>query len=274
MKRQYLWAGMLVVGAALALASCSPQQGTPAAKTPPASPAAAADSTALARAAVANPARPEKDRTDDAARKPATVLAFAGIAPGMTVLEMEAGSGYYTELLSRMVGPKGHVIMQNPAAFDKFLGERVAARLAGGRLPNVRLSKTKFDHLDAPDGSVDVVTWFLGPHELFYTPKGGDSLGDPKTSFAEIFRVLKPGGILVVLDHAAAAGAPSSSGSTLHRIDPAIVKTLAQDAGLVRVDQSSVLANPDDDHSLMVFDPKIRRKTDRFLLKFKKPKAA
>ena len=273
MTIQHTLASILLAGAVLA--ACSPDGDKRASRTPPAAPASAQkpapDHAALAQAAVADPARPEKDRADDAARKPAAVLAFAGIAPGMTVLEMEAGSGYYTELLSRMVGPKGQVIMQNPAAFDKFLGERVAARLANGRLGNVRLSRSPFDHLDAPDASVDVVTWFLGPHELFYVPRDSGPLGDPKASFADIFRVLKPGGTLVVLDHAAAAGAPSSTGGKTHRIDPAIVKQLAQEAGFVLAAQSDVLANPEDDHSLMVFDPKVRRKTDRFLLKFVKP---
>lgn len=271
---------LMVAGMSAALVACGQNANTGKAapappKSAPATKAAPApDFAALAAAAVADPARPDKDRADDAARKPAAVLAFAGIAPGMTVLEMEAGSGYYTQMLSTLAGPSGHVIMQNPAAFDAFLGERVAARLAGGRLGNVRLSKTSFDALDAPDASVDVVTWFLGPHELFYTPKDGASLGDPKASFAQIFRVLKPGGALVVLDHAAAAGAPSSTGGKTHRIDPAIVKALARNAGLELVASSAVLANPDDDHNLLVFDPRVRRKTDRFLLKFKKPESA
>lgn len=225
----------------------------------------------LAEAAVANPDRPEADRNDDALRKPADVLAFAGIKPGMTVFELEAGRGYYTELKSYMVGPDGEVVMQSAPAFESFLGEAIAARLADDRLPNVRRSISNFDNLDAADGSVDIVTWFLGPHELYFTPPGVETLGDVQKTYAEIYRILKPGGTFVVLDHAAAPGAPETTGAATHRIDPAIVKALVEDAGFEFVAESDVLRNPDDDYDMSVFDPAVRRQTDRFLLKYKKP---
>lgn len=219
--------------------------------------------------------RLEADKKDDEIRKADKVLEFTGIWPGMTVLEMEAGKGYYTELMSRVVGPKGSVIMQNPWAFDAFItAEDWAMRMGadGKRLANVRLSKTDFDALDAPDNSVDVVTWFLGPHELFFTMEDGTTLGEAGKSYAEIFRVLKPGGHFIVLDHAANAGDPESTGGTLHRIDPAAVRTRAEHAGLVFTDASKVLGNPGDDHTANVFAPEMRRKTDRFLHKYTKPK--
>ena len=259
--------GMICAAAALALAACAEggrDQGVEAL-------AAASSAEERIALAVALRARPEEDRKDDAMRNPAAVLAFTGIEPGATVFEMEAGRGYYTELFSALAGPDGTVVMQNPPGFDGFLGDAVAARLADNRLPNVRLSKSAFDMLDAPDASVDVVTWFLGPHELYFTPSDGVSLGGVEETYQDVMRILKPGGFFVVLDHAAAAGAPQTTGGSLHRIDPAIIKGLVEAAGFELVAESDALRNPDDDHMMGVFDPAVRRKTDRFLLKYQKP---
>jgi predicted methyltransferase len=221
-------------------------------------------------AILSDPARAEADKKDDAARRPAEVLAFAGIRPGATILEMEVGRGWYTEILSAAVGPTGKIITQNPAEFA-YSSPALATRRAAGRLPNVVETTTHFDKLEAADGSVDKVLWILGPHELYYVPKDSTGLGDPAKAYAEIMRVLKPGGEFIAMDHAANAGAPSSTGGTIHRIDPAIVLASANAAGLVFVDQSDVLANPQDDRSKMVFDATVRRHTDQFLFRFRKP---
>jgi len=218
-----------------------------------------------------DPSRPADDAADDAARKPDAVLAFAGVAAGMDVYEMEAGGGYYTELLSRAVGDTGSVVMQNPVSFDAFLGDSVEVRLADSRLANVSLQKMTFGEISEETGSKDFVTWILGPHELWYVPDDGVSLGDPEAVFAIIVDMLKSGGIFLAVDHAAAEGAPSSTGGDTHRIDPAIIRTMAEAAGLEFVASSDVLANADDDHTLGVFDPAIRRMTDRFVMTFKKP---
>ncbi len=219
-----------------------------------------------------HPDRPAGDAEDDAARKPAAVLEFVDAAAGMNVYELEAGAGYYTELLSRIVGPEGSVVMQNPASFDAFLGDSVEQRLAGERLANVTLRKSPFDDLDAEAGSQDRVTWFLGPHELWYTPDGAEpgSFGDPAAAFAAIAQALKPGGQFIVLDHSAPDGSPESTGGTTHRIDKAIIIAQAEAAGLTLIATSDLLANPEDDRTILVFDPAVRRKTDRFLLKFRK----
>ncbi len=256
---------------ALGVAACSkPAEptapaATPAAEATPAAPAV--DYAALLTAAD----RPIADASDDAARKPAEVLAFSKIAPGQTVLEIEAGGGYYTELLSHAVGPNGKVIMQNPEFGPEFAKD-IELRIKDNRLPNVVRSTTLFDTYEAADNSVDVATWFLGPHELFFKPKQKpDGFGDPAKAFAEVFRVLKPGGYFVILDHAAAAGAPTTSGNDLHRIDPMQVKAMATAAGFVLEEENPLLTNAADDHTKGVFDPSIRRHTDQFLLRYKKP---
>lgn len=220
--------------------------------------------------AVAHDGRTDNDIADDPSRKPIDVLTFVGVKPGIHIFEVEAGRGYYTELFSHIVGEDGKVYMQNPAGFDAFLGDAVAMRLADNRLPNVISTKSSFDNLQADDESVDLVTWFLGPHELFFTPADGVPLGEVEQSYAEIFRILKPGGQFVVLDHAAMPGSSVDTGQTLHRIDPIIVRRLAEGAGFELIDESDVLRNSDDDYSVHVFDASVRRKTDRFLMKFRK----
>lgn len=248
------------------------------AATAPADPAPEAPSAKVApggfdyESAFRQDDRPEQDYEMYPVRKSAEVLSFTGVMPGMRVVEMEAGGGFYTELFSRVVGPEGKVYMQNPVSFKNFLGDSVAKRV-DGRLLNVQIVESAFDNLsDVPDNDADIVTWFLGPHELWYTPEGEPegALGDPDMSFDEIARVLKPGGHLVVLDHSAPAGSPPTTGGETHRIDKAVIIALAEQHGLILVEESDILANPDDDRTIQVFNPAVRRKTDRFLLKFSK----
>lgn len=231
--------------------------------------AGAASAGEAIAAALASPDRPEADVADDVNRNPAEVLAFAGLEPGMTVFEMEAGSGYYTEILARAVGASGAVVMQNPPSFDSFVGDAYETRTGNGRLPNVRVSKTAFDALDAPDGSVDLVTWILGPHELGFSP-GGANLGDPAGTFREIARILKPGGALLAIDHIAQAGSGVEVGGTLHRITEALTTELATAAGLTVASTSDLQKNPGDPLDVGVFDPSIQGETSKFIVLYRK----
>lgn len=216
--------------------------------------------------------RPAEDYEAYTLRKSAEVLAFTGVLPGMTVVEMEAGDGFYTELFASVVGTGGAVYQQNPAQFDAFLGDSVEKRGHLTRYPQVEYVKSPFDEMPIADGEADMVTWFLGPHELWFVPDGEEMglFGGTEATYAEIVRVLKPGGVFIALDHMAPEGAPPTTGGDTHRIDKAIVIEMAEAAGLTLVDESTVLANPDDDLTVNVFDPAVRRKTDRFLLKFRK----
>jgi predicted methyltransferase len=223
-------------------------------------------------AAFAKDDRPASDYEQHETRKMRDVLAFTGISNGMTVIDMEAGGGVYTEVFSKTVGADGRVHMQSPQLFDAFSGDAIKARVANGRLGNVEQMRTAFDTLPVSGGSVDVVAWFLGPHELWFYPEGAPKgiLGDPEKAFSEIARVLKSGGHFIALDHKAAPGSPAETGGTTHRIDKAIIIDLAAAAGLRLVDESDLLANANDDYTKGVYDPTVRRKTDRFLLKFAK----
>lgn len=222
-------------------------------------------------AIVASPDRSDADKARDADRKPAQALAFFQIKPGQSVFEVEAGGGYFTELYSLAVGPEGAVVMQNIQGFADYAKDEIAGRRIGeGRLANVRQSISKNDDLDAADNSMDVATWVQGPHDLY--SNDAPYFGDPSGSFAEIYRIVKPGGVFAVIDHAAVEGAPASVGEDLHRIDKARVLELATSAGFVLEAESDFLANPDDDHTMLAFAPDIRGKTDQFALRFRKPK--
>ncbi len=224
----------------------------------------------LVSAALQHTDRPLADVADDARRMPLEVLAFAGLEAGMDVLELEAGGGYYTEILSRAVGADGSVIMHNPQSFDSFLGNQLEVRTGGNRLPNVSISRSNFDELEAADASIDLVTWILGPHELWYEPAENVTLGDPEESFTEIARVLKPGGLFLAVDHIAAPQSGPEVGGTLHRIREDIITGLADNAGLEVIRTSNLHKNPDDPLDNNVFDPAIQGQTSKFVVLYRK----
>ena len=224
------------------------------------------------QAAVDNSMRPEADRQRDAARKPGEVLSFIGPMPGMTVLDVFSGGGYYSEILSHLLGPDGQVIAHYNEAYQVFSGKEFEARYADNRWTNVRTYKSEANDIDLKEESVDVAIFILGFHDIYYKPEEGDWPSiDAKLFMENIYRALVPAGTLVVLDHAAAAGSPSESGNTLHRIDSQIVKSVILEAGFEYLGSSDVLRHPEDDLTQLVFSKEIRGKTDRFLLKFRKP---
>jgi predicted methyltransferase len=244
---------------------------TPASQAP-AAPPATSDADAIANALKA-PGRLPEDLQQDAGRKPAEVLAFFGVKPGMTVLDLFSGGGYYTEILSALVGPSGRVYAHNNSPYLDFDKEPIAKRYQDpARLPNVERFIAENNALELPDNKFDFVLMSMVYHDVYLVDEehGWPRIDAPKM-LAEIYSSMKPGAVLGVIDHVAAAGSPPETGNTLHRIDPELLKREISAAGFVLDAQSDVLRNPEDDHTLPVFDPKIRGKTDRVVLRFRKP---
>ena len=222
--------------------------------------------------AVANPDRLEGDSDADGRRKPAAVLEFFGIEPGMRVLEMFAGGGYYTELLSYVVGPEGSVVAQNNAAYVQYSKATLEKRFVEGRLGNVERLLAENNELDLPADSFDAAVFVLAYHDVYYIdpPNGWPEIDGP-AMLAEIFRSLRPGAVVGVVDHVAPEGAPPETGNTLHRIDPGLLRKDFEAAGFVFEAESNVLRSSEDDYSKPMFDPAVRGKTDRFVFRFRRP---
>ncbi len=251
-----------------AMLACSQQNSEPSAGAVDAS----AVDAAVYAAAVADTSRPEADIARDAGRKPADVLTFFSIAPGMSVLDLFSGGGYYAELLSHVVGPDGHIVAHSNSAYLNFVGDEFKARHADNRLANVDVLMAENNELDLNADQFDAILMVLSYHDTYMVdPENGWPEFNIPQLHAELFDSLKPGGTLGIIDHYATAGSPPETGGTLHRIDRDIVIAELELAGFVLDAKSDLLRNMEDDHSLGVFDPSIRGKTDRFVLRFKKP---
>ena len=234
----------------------------------PLSTATADDYDDLIKAAVDNPARAEKNSVRDDLRKPGEVIKFMGVAPGMTVLDMVSNGGYYAEILAGVVGDEGRVIahsfsnsgMDPDNAYAKYIRE-------SAHMSNVVPIYAGFNDLDLKENTLDRVFLIQNFHDFYFDRFAVDV---PRI-LAMYRKTLKPGGIMAVIDHQAEAGAPSTTGTTLHRIDPEIVKRDMLAAGFILDGQSTILINDTDDKTKLVFDPSVRGKTSRFILRFKNP---
>jgi predicted methyltransferase len=223
-------------------------------------------------AAVANPDRPATDRDRDLNRKPAEVMRFFDVRPGMTVLEMFSGGGYYVEVLARIVGPEGKVYAHNNSAHRRFLADAIALRFRDQRLANVIRLDTEAEDIQLAPASLDGVFVVLAYHDVYVRPDQNWPAIDRAAMLHAIFDALKPGATLGVVDHIARPGDdPAEIATALHRIDEGVVIRDIEQAGFVLEDRSGILRNPADDYQKRVFDPQIRGRTDRFVLRFRKP---
>jgi predicted methyltransferase len=228
-------------------------------------PAAITSSSPHIVAAVASTKRPAADRARDADRKPAEMLAFAGIAPGQRVADFIPGGGYFTHLFAEAVGATGKVYALVPPPGAQREDPPIKAVVA--LYPNAVLVQQSFTTLSVPE-PLDVIFTAQNYHDLHLTRFNLDWAQVNR----QIFAALKPGGVYVVVDHSAKAGAEVGVADTLHRIDPAIVRRELEAAGFVLEAESNVLRNPADTLELAVFDPAIRGHTDQFVMRFRRPK--
>jgi len=219
----------------------------------------------------ATAARSEANVKLDESRKPVEVLKFLGLQQGMWVADPFGGNLYWAEITSPAVGPKGRVTIWQPKQFygqkgyDNFMALHA-------RQPNVWLRVSPFEAPDLP-GKYDFMLINLDYHDVYWeSAKNGIVRMDPDAWLKTIYDSMKPGGVVGIIDHVAKPGDTRATVEALHRIDPEVVKADFKRAGFKLEATSDILRNPADDHSLNVFDPKIRGKTDRFVFKFRKPR--
>jgi predicted methyltransferase len=221
------------------------------------------------QAAVASPDRPAKDRDEDIKRKPVEVMTLAGVAPGQKVIDIFSSGGWYAELLSRVVGPKGRVYAQNPPSVMKRFGDKaITERLANNRLPNVvRLDKEP-NAMELAPNSLDGAMINLVFHDLQWITQ------DVPGFLNDLHKALKKGAWVAVIDHAAPAGTRDSFAKDprgQHRIDEAFARELFEAAGFRLAATSDILRNPSDDRQKAFFAPEMRdRLTDKFIYIYRK----
>jgi predicted methyltransferase len=222
-------------------------------------------------AAVAHAGRSAADVKRDPLDHPADILRLSGIKPGMRVADVLAGDGYYSELASYVVGPKGKVFMINNAAFDHWSEGPLQARLESDRLGNVEHETLDLNHMSLEPGSLDAIFLIKVYHDLYWV----DSEGvwpkiDTGGVLDQLVRSLKPGGVLLLVDHSAKAGSGNTAASSLHRIDESYAIKDFESRGLKVVAKSDLLRRPDDARDQLTYKGPMLGKTDRFVLVLRK----
>lgn len=224
-------------------------------------------------AAVGSSSRSADNVKLDSGRRPAQVLQFLGLKPGMNVLDLFGANAYWAEITAPVVGPKGHVTVWNPSqfysdkrkqAFDAFMGSH----------PNVSIVISPFEAPDLPKNYADWVILNDNYHDTYWqNEKYKIPKMDPNAFVSAVYAAMKPGATIGVIDHVASPNSDArATVEKFHRIDPNVVKADFKRAGFVFVGSSDILRNPADDHSAEVHDPRIAGKTDRFIFMFKKPR--
>jgi len=223
---------------------------------------------AYVTAALADPNRPANNKEGDSFRLPAETLAFSGVRPGMTVGEFYPGGGYFTRLLSDVVGPKGHVYGIENDRWKSSV-EADQALVASGNWKNVSMDVQPFGTVKFPK-PLDIAWVTQNYHDLKIAKYG---IVDTPAFDRAVYAALKPGGIYFILDHQGAPGLSNTEIEKLHRINRDVVVKEVTSAGFKLVEEGSFLRRSGDDHTKPIFDESIRGKTDQYALKFVKPKS-
>lgn len=226
----------------------------------------------VAASVAATSSRTEANVKLDESRKPAEVLTFLGLEKGMRVLDMFGANQYWAEIIAPAVGPDGFVVVWQP---NQFMNDKRRATFAGfaAKQKNVLLINSPFEQPSIGTNAYDFILMNLDYHDVYWE-SSERKIGrmEPDTWLARLYAAAKPGAVVGIIDHIATPGGDTRAVvEKLHRIDPAVVKADFERAGFVLEAQSDLLRNPADDHSLNVFDDKIRGKTDRFIFRFRKP---
>jgi predicted methyltransferase len=215
------------------------------------------------------PGRPQADHARDSTDHPVELLAFAGVSPGMSIADVFAGGGYWSELLSQQVGSAGKVVLYNNPAFIGFVGAALDERLAGGRLKNVTRIDAEAAAIGLQPASLDGALLVNVVHDFFVTEKDWDVTAEQV--LPQLRAALKPGAFLLVMDHHAVAGRGTTRAQDLHRIEESAARATLDKYGFVFVKSSELQHNTTDDHTLVVFDKSVRGHTDRFVLLYRNP---
>jgi predicted methyltransferase len=224
-------------------------------------------------AAVAHTGRSAADLKRDSLDHPADILRLSGIKPGMRVADVLAGDGYYSELASYVVGPKGKVYMINNAAFDHWSDGPLQERLASNRLGNVEHETLDLNHMNLKAASLDAVFLIKVYHDLYWVDSEGTATWpkiDTGSVLDQLAHALKPGGILLLVDHSAKTGSGNTAASSLHRIEESYAVKDFESRGLKVVAKSDLLRRPDDARDQLSYKGPALGKTDRFVLLFRK----
>jgi predicted methyltransferase len=226
-------------------------------------PALAADD--LIAAAIANPARTAQDHERDARDKPAEVMAFAGVKPGMTVIDLFSAGGYWTELLSGAVGPQGKVLAVNNVPYSIYSKDDIKKRFGDGHMKNVELHVVEASHMYLPPKSADLVMIVMAYHDVYWIDeKEGWPQIDTDGFLKSLKAAIKPGGKLLIIDHNAAPGTGKEIAGKLHRLNEEWSRQSLTSAGFTYVKSYDGLRNPKDQLDKMVYDPAVKGKTDRY----------
>lgn len=237
-------------------------------------PAVAWAAPADVAAAVANvSARTEANVKLDEGRKPAELLSFLGLERGMHVLDMFGANRYWVEIVAPAIGPEGHVVVWNPSQFTNDKRKADFAAFAA-KQPNAVLIITPFEAPRLGTNAYDFLLMNLDYHDVYWQSEERKiPRMEPDVWLKNLYAAVKPGAVVGIIDHAANPGGDTRAVvDKLHRIDPAVVRADFERAGFVLEAESPMLRNPADDRTLLVFDEKIRGKTDRFVFKFRKPR--
>ena len=221
--------------------------------------------------AIDKPGRLASDIARDARSRPEVILPLLQLQPGDRVADIWAGGGYYSELIASIVGESGEVLLVNNLAYSEFAGKALAERQDGRDMGSVTLHTREAEDLGLGEGSLDAALIIMSYHDTYHVDEAnGWRAIDADNFFGQIYTALMPGGRFLIVDHYASAGSGKASAQELHRIDVDFAKADIGGRGFRLVATSDILRNPDDDYGIMVFDPKVRGNTDRFVLVFEK----